>query len=211
MLCPRRLAPSALKGWLDPLPVTMSVSLFSFQDQLLQCHLCTGSFWWLQNVGERQRTVSVPVTARLPQDSGGCQSKALPCAHVCLPGSALPTGWAGLPSSLLSPLPHPHPHALRPAPSLSNPPAPSPPGAMQQVLEPPPEDRAGLGKQGGWALSAARMWPFCPLARSQDRPWGLGRFPRGVLRHAEPPSLSRRMLLHGFLLSDPLGSCAPSA
>lgn len=110
--------PAALKGWPGPLPVTTSVSLFPFQDQLLQCHLCTGSFWWLQNVGERQRTVSVPVTARLSagqtedslglQGGGGClvQSLAL-CSCVpawvsCTCGLVVLSLWAGLDPRLLS-------------------------------------------------------------------------------------------------------------
>ena len=129
MLCTQHLVPAALKGRPGPLPVTTSISLFSFQDQLLQRHLCTGSVWWLQNVGERQRTVSALVTARLcagrmedslgPQGSGGClaQSPAL-CSCVpawvsCTCGLVILSLWAGLTPRLLSLSPCPT-HTLLP-------------------------------------------------------------------------------------------------
>ena len=104
-------------------------------------------------------------------------------------GDPFPLGWADPPSSLPLPLPHPHPPAPGPTPSLSNPQHP----AHMELCSSRCLNlhmRTGQGwespRQGGWALSMVRMWPFCPLARSQDRPWGLRRFPRGVLQHAEP-------------------------
>lgn len=219
MLCTQHQVPAALKGWPGPLPVTTSVSLFPFQDQLLQCHLCTGSVWWLQNVGERQRTVSVPVTARLSagrtedslglQGGGGClvQSLALcSCVPVC---SAVPAGRWSFPSGLgwppvFSPSPPapPAPSCPRTDPQPQRPPAPSPHGAVQQVLEPPHEDRAGLEKPAARRVGTLHGQGVALLPTSKVS---------GQTQHAEPLSLSHYALLHGSLLSYPLGGCAPSA
>lgn len=109
--------------------MTHGISLFPFQDQLLQCHLCTGSVWWLQEWGQ-QRTVSVPslrLSAGADGDSlglqgGGClvQSLALcSCASLlsCTCGPVVLSLWAG--HSPLSSLPLLLPHLPPPAPGLT--------------------------------------------------------------------------------------------
>lgn len=87
-------------------------------------------------------------------------------------GGPFPLGWAGPPSSLPLLLLHLPPPAPGPTPSLSDPQHPAHMELCSRCLN--LHMRTGQGweslRQGGWALSVVRVWPFCPLVRSQDRP-----------------------------------------